>query len=58
MERTTMSPEMYEGLHNIAVSIFTDCANIGVPFQDCLMAVYLSGLQHGSAAKDKDTRDE
>lgn len=37
-----------EGLTQVALDIFTDCVNVGVPFQDALLAIYLSGLQHGS----------
>lgn len=48
MERGAISRDMKDGLLNIALSIFADCTNVGVPFQDSLLAIYLSGLQHGS----------
>lgn len=51
MERIRVPTELHEGLANIALSIFTDCANAGQPFQTALLAIYLSGLQHGSAAR-------
>lgn len=44
---TMPSPEMKETLTQVALDIFTDCANAGVPFQEALLAVYLSGLQQG-----------
>ena len=53
MERAPgMERAQYEAMVNIAVSIFTDCSNVGVSFQDSLLAIYLSGLQHGSALKE------
>ena len=39
-----------DDLSRIAMSIFADCTNVGVPFQDAILAVYLSGLCHGSAS--------
>lgn len=33
------------------LSIFTDAVNVGNSFQDALLAVYLSGLEHGSVSK-------
>jgi hypothetical protein len=41
--------ETREVLTRIALDIFTDCTNVGVPFQDSLLAIYISGLQHGVA---------
>lgn len=32
----------------VALDIFADCSNAGVPFPDALLAIYLSGLEHGS----------
>jgi len=51
MDAAHIPHELSEGLTQIALDIFTDCANAGVPFVDALAAVYLSGLQHGSAIK-------
>lgn len=42
-----MEPDDHAEVTRIAVSIFADCVNRGMPFQDALLAVYLSGLQHG-----------
>jgi hypothetical protein len=44
-----LSPEHKDAAMNIALSIFTDCSNVGIPFQEALLAIYLSGLQHGHA---------
>lgn len=44
-----MERKQYEALVKIAISIFTDCTNVGVSFQDSLLAIYLSGLQHGAS---------
>ena len=47
MERMTVSHEQFAALQGVASDIFTDCCNAGVPFQEALAAIYLSGLQHG-----------
>ena len=49
MERLSMDREKYEAGVNIALSIFADCTNVGVSFQDALLAIYISGLNHGAA---------
>ncbi len=49
MERLGMDREHYESGINIALSIFADCTNVGVSFQDALLAIYISGLNHGAA---------
>lgn len=38
-----------EFLTNVALELFTDACNAGLPFQDALLAVYLSALDHGRA---------
>lgn len=48
MERARIPLGAKEELSRVAMSIFADCTNVGVPFQDAILAVYLSGLQHGS----------
>lgn len=50
MERAAMTADMYDDMSEIALNIFTDCTNAGVPFQDAVLAVYLSGLHHGGEA--------
>jgi hypothetical protein len=56
MDRVRMPPDMKAHMTKTAISIFSDCTNVAVPFQDALLAVYLSGLQHGQAlAKETDS---
>lgn len=55
MERFSMPPEMKEGLVNVALSIFTNVSNAGHPFQDALLAIYLSGLHHGASLNNAKT---
>lgn len=47
METIKVPHEVREGLTNVALSIFTDCCNANCSFQDAILAVYLSGLEHG-----------
>lgn len=49
MDRITMPDEMRESMTRIALDIFTDMSNANGSFQDALLAIYLSGLQHGWA---------
>ena len=49
MDRLNMDREHYEAGVRIALSVFADCTNVGVSFQDAILAVYLTGLQHGAA---------
>lgn len=49
MEKLAVPPEIKDGLTDDALSIWTDCINAGQPLQVALLAVYLSGLQHGAA---------
>jgi hypothetical protein len=48
MERIQVPIELSDGLAEIALSIFADCVNVGATLQDAILAVYLSGLQHGN----------
>jgi hypothetical protein len=41
--------EMKAGLTQIALDIFTVMTNAKHNFQDTLLAIYVSGLQHGTA---------
>jgi len=45
-----LTNEDAEHLQKIAMEIFVDCTNVGVPFQEAIGAVYLSGLNHGHKA--------
>ena len=48
MARAEMSAEQYETLLNVALKIFADCSNVGQSFNDAILAVYISGLEHGA----------
>jgi len=54
MDLITMPEDLKASLNNIALSIFVDCVNVGIPLQDAVLAVYLSGLEHGHELR-KDT---
>jgi len=47
MDRLSVPRELHEAATEMVLSIFTDCINVGTPLQDTLLAIYLSGLQHG-----------
>lgn len=49
MASITLTPEQSEAMQRIALGIFADCSNRGLAFSDALMAVYLSGLEHGAS---------
>lgn len=46
MARVSIPTPHREALTNVALRIFADCTNSGVGFQEALLAIYLSGLQH------------
>ena len=48
MSRIRLDHEQNEVLQRVSMEIFVDCTNVGVPFQEAITAVYLSGLNHGS----------
>lgn len=48
MSSVRMARDDYEAMQRVAMEIFADCTNVGVPFQEAIAAVYLSGLQNGS----------
>jgi len=48
MSAVVLPEELRDGLASIALSVFTDMVNDGKPFQDAILAVYLSGLNHGA----------
>lgn len=41
-----ITPEQRCSLGNICFGIFADMSNAGAPFQEILMACYMSGVQH------------
>lgn len=47
MSTVKVERDQFEGLQRIAMEIFADCTNVGIPFQEAIAAVYLSGLEHG-----------
>ena len=49
MERLPCTHDQSAALMNVALELFADVCNSGHTFQEALFAVYLSGLQHGSA---------
>lgn len=48
MSRMKLARELKESATNIALTIFTESINAGWPFQDAILAVYLSGLENGA----------
>jgi len=50
MTRIQLDDDLARSMHEIVNSIFTDACNSGMPFQRALVAIYLSGLDHGRAA--------
>lgn len=48
MDRVRIPHEIRATLSNVALDIFTDMSNSNRSFQDALLAIYLSGLAHGS----------
>lgn len=47
MTSVSMPHEQSLAMQQIALDIFADCSNRGLAFSDALMAVYLSGMEHG-----------
>lgn len=51
MKAVDVDHDTMAAMQQIALNIFTDSSNMGHGFADALTWVYLSGLQHGAAAK-------
>jgi len=49
MDRMSIPSEVSESITSVVLSIFTDASNANLSLQEALLAVYLSGLQHGQA---------
>jgi hypothetical protein len=49
MKAVEIPSDMKMAVTEIALSIFTDCVNTGKTFQDAILAVYMSGIENGSA---------
>ena len=45
-----MEPEQRAAFERIALDVFTDTSNAAFSFREAILAVYLTGLQHGVAA--------
>lgn len=58
MDRARVGRDCIEAMEEVALSIFTDCTNVGVPFQEALCAIYMSGLHHGSELQKEISNDE
>lgn len=50
MTKIHLEPEIADKLSKIAIDIFVDMSNYGKGFSAALLAVYLSGLEHGAEA--------
>lgn len=48
MTSIKLPPETRESMEAISLSIFTDMCNAGHSLQGSLLAVYLSGINHGA----------
>jgi len=46
MDKCECSREYIQLIDKISLGIFTDMANAGRSFSECLSAIYLSGVQH------------
>lgn len=46
MSCMTLPLEVREAVENLVLEIFTDMANAGYPFHECLAAIYVSGISH------------
>lgn len=51
MSAIRLPTELHEAMQEIALGIFTDVVNQGRAFQDAILAVYLSGVNHGVNGK-------
>ena len=53
MKAISLPDDLKNNITVIALSIFTDCVNDGKTFQDAILAVYLSGIHHGTHGVDQ-----
>jgi len=54
MDKVKIGWEPKQAMTKVALSIFTDVTNLGYSFQDAVLAIYLSGLQHGAALRSEE----
>ena len=52
-----LKPDKHD-MTEMVLSIFADCTNVGLPFQDTLLAIYLSGLQYGQKVAEEMADDQ
>lgn len=53
MNGISIDEETHDALQRLAIDVFARCSNSGHGFADALLAVYLTGLENGSAANEK-----
>lgn len=51
--RADLNPEQRAAFEAIALDIFTELSNLGAPLPSAILGVYLSGVEHGSSARDE-----
>lgn len=54
MKRAPIDDEVREAFEEIALEVFADMTNAGATFQQALVAIYLSGIQHAVAASSRE----
>lgn len=51
MDKVFLETEHSKALSDIAASVFEDCSKSGMSFNDVLLSIYLTGMDHGLNAK-------
>lgn len=54
MDSIDVTPDQKHKMDAHALQIFTDCANAGLPFADCISAVWFSGVAFAVVRGGKD----
>lgn len=58
MDRMSIQVEVREAIDKLTLEIFTDMANAGYPFYQCLTAIYVSGVEHAIAIMEEKNERE
>lgn len=58
MDSIDVTPEQKHNMDQHALEIFTDCANAGLPFADCLSVVWFSGVAFATHAQSQIAKQE
>ena len=58
MESIKLPSETRQAFEEMALGIFTDMSNASHSFQSSLLAIYLSGLHHGSALQKQSSGND